>query len=423
MLRLWIGVCCLLLIGCDKKSPPPAPVVDTPTNETVTGTERVGWNQPAADAVEVATIRYVVYVDGARMELAGATCISPASVAGFPCTARLPAMSAGSHALELASFVDDGSVLESARSAALRVTLIAQGVSGGQGPSTAAAGLEPRATRTEILGNGLTLRNELVTDGLESPTDLAFASDGRLFVAERAGRIRLIRGGRLVSEPAISLAETLGAEGQLLALALDPQFERTRYAFAIYTAPSQSGDRAGQPMFTLARFREVSDTLGDRAVLLDGAPATPHSPSAALRFGPDGKLYAALDDGGDARHRRDAASVNGKVLRLNADGTTPGDASGATPVYADGYGSPIAIDWDPPTATLWVADRAAGASAFAFYRSALVPAWAGRLISASDAIVGAGLASVPAVVAVGPDGAIYYGTARGIRRLVPDRAP
>ena len=423
MPRLWIVVCCVSLIACDRKSPPPTPVVDAPTNETVNGTERLGWNQPAADAVELATIGYVIYVDGMRTELTGTTCASAAATAGFSCTARLPAMSAGAHALELASFVNDGSLLESPRSAALRVTLVAEVLSGGQGLGAAAAGLERRATRTETLADGLTLRHELVTDGLESPTDLAFASDGRLFVAERAGRIRIVRAGHLVTEPAISLAATLGAEGQLLALALDPQFERTRYAFAIYTSPSRSGDRAGGPMFTLARFREVSDTLGDRAVLLDGAPAASRSPSAALRFGPDGKLYAAFDDGGDARHRGEAASLNGKVLRLNADGTTPDDARGGTPVYADGYASPIALDWDPPTATLWVADRAAGASAFAFYRSPLVPAWAGRLISASDTIVGAGLTSVPGVVAVGPDGAVYYGTARGIGRVVPERAP
>ena len=46
------------------------------------------------------------------------------------------------------------------------------------------------------------------------------------------------------------------------------------------------------------------------------------------------------------------------------------ETRGATPVYADGYGSPVALDWDPPTATLWVADRSVGAAPFAFYRGA-----------------------------------------------------
>ena len=174
-------------------------------------------------------------------------------------------------------------------------------------------------------------------------------------------------------------------------------------------------------MFTLARFREASDTLGDSAVLLDGVRAAA-SPSAALRFGPDGKLYAAFDDGGDARRRQDAGSLNGKVLRLNADGTTPADARGGTPVYAGGYGSPVAVDWDPGTATLWVADRPAGGGPFAFYRGILFPAWSGRLISA-DTLLERGVDKEVRVLAIGPDGAIYYGMANAIGRLAPDRAP
>lgn len=408
MPRLWIVICCLSLTACDRRSPPPVPVVDAPpAAETITGAERIGWDQPAADAVELAAIGYAIYVDGVRADLPDATCAS-AAAAGFSCTARLPAMSLGPHTLELASFVNDGAVLESARSAPLRVTLVAQTATIDR-VVDATAGRRNAHAGARISGNGLALRDEIVADGLEAPADLAFAPDGRLFIAERAGRIRILRGGRPLPEPALSLADTLGADGQLLALALDPQFDRTRHVFAIYTAPSSSGGRAGEPAFTLARFREVSDTLGDRAVLLDGVPASSPSPAAALRFGPDGKLYAAFDDGDDARRRGDPGSLNGKVLRLNPDGTTPRDALGASPIYADGYQSPVALDWDPPTATLWVADRAAGASPFAFYRGTLFPAWTGRLITG--------------VVAVGPDGAIYYGTGRALGRLVPERAP
>lgn len=87
-----------------------------------------------------------------------------------------------------------------------------------------------------------------------------------------------------------------------------------------------------------------------------------------------------------------------------------------------GYGSPVALDWDPQAATLWVADRAAGGSAFAFYRGALVPAWAGRMLSADALFTRAGAPAV-SVIAAGPDGAVYYGTARALGRLAPDRGP
>ena len=186
-------------------------------------------------------------------------------------------MSAGAHTLELASFVNDGGVHESARSAPLRVTLAAQT---GSSASRRATAVRP----------GLSLRDTTLADDLDSPSDIAFAPDGRLFVAERAGRIRILRPstglgtGDRWNEPALDLTGTLGPSGQLLAIAVDPQFARTRDVFAIYTSPGRSGDAA----FTLARWREVSGTLGDRAVLFDGVPAASHSPSAALRVGPDG---------------------------------------------------------------------------------------------------------------------------------------
>jgi quinoprotein glucose dehydrogenase len=228
----------------------------------------------------------------------------------------------------------------------------------------------------------------------------------------------VVRDGRLLADPAVSLADTIGASGQLLAIALDPSFDRNGFVYTIYTAP----DRSGAPAFTLARFREVGDTLGDRAVLLDAAPASSSPPSAALRFGPDGKLYAAYDDGGNARNSGDAASMNGKILRLNADGTMPGDARGATPVYMGSFGSPAAIDWDPPSSTLWVADRSAGEVPFVFYRGTLFPEWSGRLVTASTLFQDAAGSGVSRV-AVGPDGALYYLTARGAGRVAPDRTP
>ena len=400
------------MIACDKKAPAP-PQVDPPAaNETINGTERIGWDQTAADTVELAAIGFVMYVDGVRTELTAVTCASTAAASRFPCTARLPSMSAGAHTLELASLVNDGGVLESARSAPLRVTVTGQTSS---------------AANRSTLRDASTLRASWAIDGIASPVDLAFAPDGRLFVAERAGRIRIVHPppsasasagpAGPIAEPAIAVADTLGAGGELLALALDPQFARTHAVFAIYTERTRSGEL----MFTLARLREVSDTLGDRAVLLDGVPAST-SPSAALRFGPDGKLYAAFDDGGDVRRRHDAGSLNGKVLRLDVDGTTPADARGGTPVYADGYGSPVALDWDPLTSTLWVADRASGGLPFAFYRGVLFSGWPGRLVGA-DALFERGIVADVRAVAIGPDGAIYYGTPRAVGRLAPDRGP
>jgi hypothetical protein len=91
--------------------------------ETITGAERFGWDQPAADAGELASFRYALYLDDVRGEAADVACATAQSAAGFPCTARMPAMTPGVHSLQVASFViDGGAVRESPRSAAVQVT-------------------------------------------------------------------------------------------------------------------------------------------------------------------------------------------------------------------------------------------------------------------------------------------------------------
>src|SRR5262249_9679570 len=90
--------------------------------DAITGAERLGWDQAAADAGELASFRYALYVDDVRSEAAGVSC-APAQTAGrFACTSRLPSMPSGVHDVQVAAFVlDEGVIRESARSASVRV--------------------------------------------------------------------------------------------------------------------------------------------------------------------------------------------------------------------------------------------------------------------------------------------------------------
>jgi len=196
-----------------------------------------------------------------------------------------------------------------------------------------------------------------VADGLTDPTDIAFSPDGRVFLSERAGRVRVIRDGQVTNNAASTLEDvsTRGGNG-LLAIAIDPQFERTHFVYAIYTVASRFSEAA----FRLARFREVQGALVGRTVLINDLPAAPAHAAASLRFGPDGKLYASFDTGGDPNRLGNLGSYNGKIVRINADGTTPDDQPMPTPVYAYGYDSPLGLDWDPATHALWIAGRDAG---------------------------------------------------------------
>jgi glucose/arabinose dehydrogenase len=407
-------------------------------------------------------VRYAIYVDGVRSELAGASCAAAAATAdGFACSARLPTLTAGAHTLELASFVTDSSLLESARSAALRVSVVTQV------ESAVKTGAEPLGSKSSDITNrrisladGTGLVVDLVAGGLNRPADLAFIPDG-LLIAQRDGTVRSVRDGRL-SEPA-ALSDRWPTGDRLLAIAIDPDFARTRFVFAVV---------AGGGTFTVIRVREVGGTFGDRVILLGGISAAAVEPVASLRFGPDARLYAAFDDGGDSRQVGDAASPNGKILRLNADGTTPNDQAGASPIYAAGSSSPAGLDWQPGTDVLWVADAAQAGitpvtaestgdgkrirgvaraswrlpaalvpTAMAFTRGASVPALAGNLFVASgtgrpllrvrfDPLDPSRVAATEPLlqdvaeslvaIAAGPDGAIYFATEDSIWRIVSD---
>jgi hypothetical protein len=122
-------------------------------------------------------------------------------------------------------------------------------------------------------------------------------------------------------------------------------------------------DRGNASTFTLARFREAAGTLADRAVLLDRVPAPGIAAHAALRFSADGRLYAAFDGGADADRAADPASFSGKVLRLNADGTTPKDARSLSPVIAMNVAVPVGLAWPRGAREPWVVDQRSGGPA------------------------------------------------------------
>lgn len=421
---------CLAVAACARSSPQP-PVVTPPSgSETVRGNERLGWDQPAGDTAELAGIRYAVYVDGARRELSGVTCGNTAGANGFACTAPLPSMTTGSHTLELAAFVQDGSLLESARSSPLSVTVtgaLTESEGRALGPAGASASSSSSVSRGTAPDWPAAARR--LAAGLDRAADLAILPDGAMLIAERSGRVRLFRDGRLQAEPAFALADA-GSSGAFLAIAADPQFPRTRFVYAIHTGRARSGALT----FTLARYRESGGTLGDRIVLLDDIVAST-DPHASLRFGPDGKLYAAFDDGGGGpQAMEDMASFNGKILRLNPDGTTPADQPRGSPILRIGSPSPRGLDWHRSSSHLWTGDATGAATArwtarpaaIAAHDDNLFVAWENGLLRARvDRIQPARLARVDDIlrgvaveaVAVASDGRVYFATADALGAL------
>src|SRR6185295_9768471 len=115
---------------------------------------------------------------------------------------------------------------------------------------------------TETARDGTKFGVQVIATGLEIPWSLAFAPDGRLFITERPGRVRIYANGQLQSDPALVLTDvyTTGESG-VLGLALDPAFATNRFVYLTYTATGPNG-----PVARLVRFREAGNHLGEPAV-------------------------------------------------------------------------------------------------------------------------------------------------------------
>src|SRR5947199_937929 len=174
-----------------------------------------------------------------------------------------------------------------------------------------------------------------VQTGLAWPIALAFASDGRIFFAERnTGNIRIIEGGAPLPTPFSTRTTTATAgERGLLGLALYPGFPSTPYVYAYQTY----NDAANGTIYNRIVRTSASGNVGtfDRVILpmppLSGA--TNHN-GGVIAFRPDGKLWALVGENANPSLAQNPMSLLGKVLRTNSDASGTSDK----PFYGSLYG-------------------------------------------------------------------------------------
>jgi glucose/arabinose dehydrogenase len=192
-----------------------------------------------------------------------------------------------------------------------------------------------------------------VASGLEAPSGVVArpGDPGRLYVLEQAGRVRIVEDGRALSKPFLDLTDRVesGGERGLLGLAFHPDHARNGRLFVHY---SDRGADTRVVEFT-ARGDRVDASAG-RVFLRQAQPYENHK-GGQLAFGPDGRLYLGLGDGGSAfdpqgRGQR-LDTFLGKLLRRDVD--RPG---GRWEIAAFGLRNPWRFSFDRASGDLWLAD-------------------------------------------------------------------
>jgi glucose/arabinose dehydrogenase len=165
-----------------------------------------------------------------------------------------------------------------------------------------------------------------VLTNLSSPTAMAIAPDGRIFVAQQNGALRVVRNGALVSQAFLTVSVSSSGERGLLGIAFDPDFANNRFVYVYYTT-SQSPIHNRVSRFTASAANPDVAEAGSELPILNLpalSSATNHN-GGAIHFGTDGKLYVAVGDNANSANSQSLSTTLGKILRLDPDGTIPSD--------------------------------------------------------------------------------------------------
>jgi glucose/arabinose dehydrogenase len=223
-----------------------------------------------------------------------------------------------------------------------------------------------RAQADWFIGKNLTLAPAV--KGLKEPTFVAGPPDGsgRLFVLERAGRIRIAdSSGELKPTPFLDVSDdtSTGTEEGLLGLAFDPGFTQNGYVYVDRTATDASVQVV---RYTVSKDQpDVVDPATAQSILAIPKQSKFHN-GGTLAFGPDGFLYVSVGDDEASDKAQDLSSVVGKILRIDVDSAQPYAIPASNPfasregargeIWSYGLRNPWRFSFDRATGDMWIGD-------------------------------------------------------------------
>ncbi len=203
-----------------------------------------------------------------------------------------------------------------------------------------------------------------VASGLTGPIDMEFAPDGRLFVAEEAGKLRIAKAdGTLATFLDISAKVDSTGERGLMALTFDPSFATNHYVYLYYTQKATTTTPAHNRIARVTASGDKAAAGSEKLIFrLNNQSDTRHM-GGAIDFGKDGKLYASTGGNGTPGSAQKLTNLFGKMLRINKDGTIPSNnpfyatASGNNrAIWALGLRNPFKFAVKPGTSTIIIND-------------------------------------------------------------------
>jgi glucose/arabinose dehydrogenase len=311
--------------GMPQETQPPTVTITAPANFATGLTGQLTFSADAVDNVGVASVEF--QVDGVA---AGAAQTSPP----YSVSVDTNAYASGQHILRVR----------------------ANDAAGNYSPWTSFT-VSFGGSRTQPAGFS---RNTDYVTGLSSATAFAQAPDGRLFISQQGGAMRVVdSNGTLLTTPFMTLTVDSNGERGLLGVAFHPDFLTNHFVYAYYTVPGSASHNR------ISRFTANGDVAASELPLVDlpDLSAVVAHNGGGIHFGADGKLYISVGENGDTANSQDLSTPLGKLLRFNDDGTIPSDnpfcttqGNLACAVWAYGLRNPFTFAIQPGTGRIHIND-------------------------------------------------------------------